>query len=488
MIIYRYIRTLFVISLIVSLYGYAQELPQPTQKAVHKIKKKKKEVAVIPNPPLGLQLKKTPLERVDNQVSGILNDIKFEEPDVDDWEENTANKGPSAGITRDVSQMGSGIKDLMQKHNFMWGDHPYSLQGLPILYTSKSTGFNIGTRLSFADLKTEDPYTFLFTFQFQQTDRGAKNDEVSLDIPSFFSRHWRIKLTYTYPEVIDNNYFGIGNSTIYDKDLVTPGNPNFLSRTYYQYIFTYPRFTFDIFYKFLRETMSIYAGIGFARASIDPYNKDQSSKIFTEQPYGYSGGNTNYIKIGLKYDSRDYPLNPTKGIVLAGTYTDHAKFIASDFSYKNADFTYMGFFSFFKYFVLGHRVMVDQIFGNDVPFFALAEFNSYDNYDGLGGQDTLRGAPTFRLIDNMKFVNQIELRTRFYNGFVFGQHMELSLVPFWDFGRVWDRHQRFTFDGFHNTFGNTFKFTWNTTFIASFTMGFSNENFSTYLTFGESFD
>ena len=342
--------------------------------------------------------------------------------------------------------------------------------------------------MSFADLKTEDPYSFLVSFQFQQTDRGAKNDEISLDIPSFFSRHWRIRLDYKYSEVIDNNYFGIGNNTLYDKDLITPGNPRFISRTYYQYIFTYPRFTIDVSYKFFREKFSIFGGIGLDRASIDPSNSDQPSKIFTEKPFGYGGGNTNYVKFGIKYDSRDYPMNPTKGIVLAGTYTDHAKFMSSDFNYRDLDFTYLGFFSFLKYFVLGHRVIVDQIFGDSVPFFALAEFNSYDNYEGLGGQDTLRGAPTFRFINNLKFVNQIELRTRFYNGLVFGQHLELFVVPYWDFGRVWDRHQQFTFDSFHNTFGNTFKFTWNTTFIASFTMGFSNENFSTYLTFGEAFD
>ena len=147
----------------------------------------------------------------------------------------------------------------------------------------------------------------------------------------------------------------------------------------------------------------------------------------------------------------------------------------------------MGFFSFLKYFVLGHRIMIDQTLG-DIPFFALASFNSYDNYQGLGGQDTLRGAPTFRYIDNLKFINQLELRTRFYNGIIFGQHMELFLVPYWDFGKVWDRHKKINFEDLHHSVGNEFRFTWNTTFIASFTMGFTRDNFTTYLSFGESFD
>lgn len=447
-----------------------------------------------PKPPLGPQLKKTPSERKDKLNPGILNEIKdslssgVAEED-EDWEESsdTDLKKQATPLSRDFKQMSSSINEIIQKRNFTIGDHPYSLQGLPIAYTSKSTGFNLGARISFADLKSEDPYTFLFTFQFWQTDRGAKNHEISLAIPELFNRHWGLKLAYIYPEVIDNNYFGIGNNSIYDKSLISPGNPKFISRNYYQYTFIYPRFTVDVSYKFLRDKVSVYAGIGIDKASINPPNKNNTSKIYTEQPYGYNGGKTNYIKAGIKFDSRDYPMNPTEGFVVATTYTDHAKFMGSDFNYRNIDLTYMGFFSFLKYFVLGHRIMIDQTLG-DIPFFALASFNSYDNYQGLGGQDTLRGAPTFRYIDNLKFINQLELRTRFYNGIIFGQHMELFLVPYWDFGKVWDRHKKINFEDLHHSVGNEFRFTWNTTFIASFTMGFTRDNFTTYLSFGESFD
>jgi hypothetical protein len=493
MTIYRNIKILFLASLIICFYAYAQDTTAPSKKKRLKKKKPVPVFVVEQKPALGPQLKKTPMERLDKQSPGILNSINASNGDSstedEDWGDDTGSvaAGSSTGLSRDFSEMGSGLQDVMQKHNFTFGGRPYSIQGLPILYTSKSTGFNMGLRLSFADLKTEDPYTFLFTFQFWATDRGAKNHEISLDIPEFFSRHWRVRLGYTYPEVIDNNYFGIGNNSVYDKDFITPNSNRFISRTYYQYIFIYPKFTFDISYKFFREKFSIYGGIGLDKATIKPQDLDNRSKIFAEQPYGYNGGKTNYVKAGIKYDSRDYPMNPSKGIVLAGTYTNHAKFMGSDYQYSNVDMTYMGFFSFLKYFVLGHRIMIDQTWG-DLPFFALAEFNSYDDYQGLGGQDTLRGAPTFRFIDNLKFINQIEIRTRFYNGVVFGQHMEMFLVPFWDIGRVWDRHKKIAFDQMHNTLGNEFRFTWNSTFIASFTMGFSKDAFSTYLSFGESFD
>ena len=484
MTIYRDIKILFLTSVIICFCAYAKDTTTPS-KPIFVVKQK---------PALGPQLKKTPVERLDKANPGILNAIKGSTPggeaaEDEDWEEKVVPvvKGKSTELSRDVADMGSGLQDVMQKHNFTWSGHPYSIQGLPILYTSKSTGFNMGVRLSLADLKSEDPFTYLITFQFWATDRGAKNHEVSLDVPEFFSRHWRLRIGYKYPEVIDHNYFGIGNNSIYDKDLTDPQNPRFISRQYYQYVFIYPCFTFDLFYKFFREKLSVFGSIGIDKAAIRPHDLDNTSKMFVEKPYGSAGGKTNYIKGGLEYDSRNYPLNPSKGIVLAGIYTNHSKSMGSDYQYSSVDLMYMGFFSFLKYFVLGHRIMVDQTWG-DLPFFALARFNSYDNYEGLGGGDTLRGAPTFRFIDNLKFINQIEIRTRFYNGVVFGQHMEVFLVPFWDMGRVWDRNKKLTFDQLHNTLGNEFRFTWNSTFIASFTMGFSHDAISTYLSFGESFD
>jgi outer membrane protein assembly factor BamA len=437
-------------------------------------------------PILHPQEKKTLVERPrDNE--GIFNSDTTKQNKKDAWDDFEKENEEDTGIAQDFSDMSSGMKSAVQKHHFTLGEHPYSVQGLPIIYTSKSTGFNLGARLSLTDLKTQNPYSFNLTLQYWVTDRGGKNHQISLDIPQFFSRRWRVRFSYTYPEAIDQNYFGIGNTSIFNKDLVSPGNPNFISRTYYQYKFAYPRFSFDIAYKFLKDRMSIYTGISLDRATIRTINNDGRSKMYTERPYGYRGGKTNYLKLGLKYDTRDYPINPSRGIVLAGTYTDHGAFIGSDYPYSNANLTYMGFFSIWKYFVLAHRVMIDQAWG-DTPFFALAGFKSYNDYEGLGGDDTLRGAPTYRYIDNLKFINQLELRTKFYNGKVFGQHLELFVIPYWDMGKVWDRNKKMNLNDIHHSLGGEFRFTWNTTFIASFHMGFSKESFSTGLSFGESFD
>jgi hypothetical protein len=417
------------------------------------------------------------------ELRAIYNDIRDtgsdDEEEFYDYRSNNESSSDLAGI-------GGDIKTVIKKHHFTLSGTPHSIQGLPIIYTSKGTGFNVGARISVANIRYEDPYTYKLSLQYWSSDRGSRNHELSLDIPHFFSYNWHVRIAYTYPRSITQKYYGVGNDSVNNKEFTDPDSSEFKSRTYYQYIQTYPKLAFDIEYTIPNQDISIYTGFALDKASIDPHNKDASSKIYSEQPYGYQGGKTNYIKAGIKYDSRDYPFNPMSGITIAGTYTNHAKFMKSDYEHSNVNLVYMGFFSFWRYFTLSQRVMAEQMWG-DMPFFSLSEFRSYNDYNGLGGSDFLRGAPSYRYIDNLKFVNQFELRTRIFNGKIFSQRVMIHFNPFWDMGRVWDNKKKFTLNNFHHSFGNEFRFTWNDNFIVSFTFGVSGDGMATYLTFGESF-
>ncbi len=448
-------------------------------------------------PPLSIQKRKTLKEHkvviqekkqktdfkeiLSEKRPGIYNDIKSHYKTEDEEYENEYKDSNS-----DLAGMGGDIKGVIKKHHFTIGNSPYSIQGIPIVYTSKATGFNLGARFSIANLQYDDPYTYNLSIQYWVSDRGSKNHEIALDIPHFFSKNWHARIAYEYPKTITQKYFGVGNNSTYNTAFTNPNSPDFLSRTYYQYISLYPKFSFDIEYEIPDYDFSIYSGVALDKAIISPNNNDGRSKIYTEQPYGSNGGKTNYVKGGIKYDTRNYPFNPTRGITIAGTYTNHGKFIKSDYPHSNLNLAYMGFFSFWKYFTFSQRVMIDQMWG-DLPFFALSEFKSYNDYRGLGGQDFLRGAPSYRYIDNLKFANQFELRTRIYNGNIFGQMVMVHFNPFWDMGRVWDRKQKINLNEFHHSFGNEFRFTWNDNFIMSITMGKSSDGFSSYLTFGETF-
>ncbi len=417
---------------------------------------------------------------------GIYSDIMAHYKDDQEEDEDYREARTSLFTKNDFSEMGGDVKSVIKKHHFNGAGDPHSVQGIPIIYTAKSTGFNIGARVSLANLKYEDPYTYKISFQYWASDRGAKKHEIALDIPHFFSKSWRARLSYSYPKTITEKYFGTGNDSVYNRSFTDPDSPNFLSRTYYQYTSTYPKLSFDLEYKIWKEVFSIYSGIALEKATIEPQNEDGRSKMYTDRPYGYGGGKTNYIKGGIKYDSRDFEFNPMSGITIAATYTNHGKFIKSDYAHSNINLVYMGFFSFWRYFTFSQRIMIDQMWG-DLPFFALSGFRSYNDYGGLGGQDFLRGAPSFRYVDNLKFANQFELRTRVFYGKALGQQMMIHFNPFWDMGRVWDRKKKISLTRFHHSFGNEFRFTWNESFVTSITFGKSGSGISTYLTFGETF-
>ena len=318
----------------------------------------------------------------------LYNDIRtkyvVEEDDEDEYRESRMSSTKA-----DFSDMGGDLKTVMKKHHFIIGETPYSIQGIPIVYTSKSTGFNLGTRISLTNLEYDRPYTYKISLQYWSSDRGSKNHEIALDVPKFFSSNWHFRASYKYPKIITQEYFGIGNNSVYDHSLSDPKAVSFMSRTYYQYIFTHPRFSFDLEYLIPDTNFSIYTGLSLDSAKIAPHNNNSSSMIFSEQPNGYQGGKTNYIKAGIKYDSRDYPFNPRTGLTFALTYTNHATSIDSDYKYSNIDLVYMGFFSMLRYFTLSHRIMIDQALG-DIPFFGLSQFRSYNDYEGLGGADLLR--------------------------------------------------------------------------------------------------
>lgn len=388
----------------------------------------------------------------------------------------------SKETTKDFSKLGSQVKDFIKKHNFTINDIPYSVQGLPIIYTSKNTGFNLGLKASIFDFKYKDPYRYSFSAQVWFSDLGNRKHEFSLNIPYFFSKHWSVRLNYQYFRDISQGYYGFGNDSINDKSLTNPDDSNFISRNYYRYIIEYPNFNFDISFKIPRTNFSIYTGLGIEKARI--LFHDEINKLEQDKPYGTDGGKTNYMKFGLKYDNKI--VYTDKGIILSSTFTLHTDKIKSDYNYKNLNFTYMGFLPLSKYISVAQRVMVEQIWG-DTPFFVFSEFKSHSDYKGLGGERILRGAPNNRYVDDVKFIHQIELRTKLYNSDFFKQYMQVEFIPYWDLGRVWNKYEPITFKDMHMTFGSELRLIWNKNFIVSFTFGGNKDNFATYLTFGESF-
>jgi hypothetical protein len=426
---------------------------------------------------VSINLKASKLKRNFEKEKAFYNDFILDK--------NKKNKNKKTKVGKDVSKFGKQVNTVIKKHQFKFYGVPYSIQGIPIFYTSESTGFNLGLKATLYDLKNKDPYRYSLSGQFWASDEGYKRHKLTLKIPSFFSKNLKLRMSYEYKESISQRYFSIGNNTNFNKDFIDPKNSNYIDSKYYKYNLIYPSFKFDISFNIPDTKFFIFTGLGLEKAGIETYGT--KTLIVQEKPTGISGGNTNYFKAGLKFDSRDYEINPNKGFTASVAYTKHTDKIKSDYNYTNLNLTQMSFFPLGSYITFAQRIMIEELWGN-TPFFALNEFKSYDEYRGLGGENVLRGAPEGRFVDDVKFISQIELRIKFYKTYLFKRKTRFIIIPFWDFGRVWDKYESINFSNLHHSFGSEFRMVLDRDFIASFTLGFTKERVATYLSFGETFN
>ncbi len=82
---------------------------------------------------------------------------------------------------------------------------------------------------------------------------------------------------------------------------------------------------------------------------------------------------------------------------------------------------------------LAARTVFDGQFG-DVPFYELAR---YEDTFALGGMKGVRGVPGQRYYGRVKAFANLELRSRWVSGTLFGKQMSLGGVLFFDLGRLW---------------------------------------------------
>lgn len=432
-------------------------------------------------PPLPAQERKTLI----NQASGVYSIIKKmiikddENKYNEDWYNN--NNLKKNKLTGDISSFGSEIKSIVKKHHFTIYGSPYNVQGIPIIYPSKGTGINLGVKLNFYNLEFLDPYKYSIALQYWSSDRGRANHKIKVDIPHFFNSNWRLILNAYYNYNINSSFVGIGNNSNFDPNLSDPRSSTYINRNYYNFKNREPGAGIELRRKIL-ENLSIFSGFDSRNYEIFLIDETNDYYIKNEQPYGIDGGIISYLKLGLIYDSTNYPTNPESGNKLVFTLSD----FFGDYSFYGANFTWATFYTPSKYFTIASRLMSQQMYG-EVPFFALSYFVGDDFYKGLGGEDSLRGEIGNRYIDKFKIVEQLEFRINFYLNQIKNQLLKMDLVPFIDFGTVATNYTKTDLNKISFSYGSAFRVIWNKNFLVNFTFGMSQDNWTTYLSFGENF-
>lgn len=256
-----------------------------------------------------------------------------------------------------------------------------------------------------------------------------------------FNSDWRIITAINAGRFFDNNYFGIGNETVFDENLWS--NEGFYYYDSYnlsidltaRYPIVQRTYTSDPLFDVYFRAVSQYQ-IGYA---------EEGSLMKLQQPEGFAGGIVNQLGLGIIYDSRDNELVPSSGSRLELELSAAPSFLGSDWSSQSVLLQYR----YFKQLplplqpILGLQFYQLHRFG-DMPFWYKAT---------LGGDQLLRGHVINRFIGQGASLLTAELRTWVLQPEAWS--IKLGAQLFHSRGRVFEEGQpnQSFFEDYQSTYG-----------------------------------
>lgn len=244
------------------------------------------------------------------------------------------------------------------------------------------------------------------------------------------------------------------------------------------------------FYNFKMDTVNIDKLGLSAVPGGDLFQKYQNWGLISNAEA--SGGSINYLKIGLKYDTRDQLACPEKGIFTEAVIQSAPKLINQDFPHTKMAIIHRQYFTLAKDLLFAYRLDYQMTLGKDkVPYFAQPELiTSYliaASNQGLGGKSSIRGVLRNRVIGDAVGFGNFEFRYKFLRFEWLKQNFYLGTNVFFDSGLVLkpiamdlsavsstDKTQYFnTYESgkFHSAAGIGLKIGWNENFVISADFG-----------------
>jgi outer membrane protein assembly factor BamA len=201
------------------------------------------------------------------------------------------------------------------------------------------------------------------------------------------------------------------------------------------------------------------------------------------------GGSINYLKLGLKYDSRDQRAFPSKGIWTEAVFQAAPGFL-NDMPHNKFAIIHRQYFSPLKDMVLAYRIDYQATVGKSkVPYYAqpllITSFMTSAANQGMGGARSIRGVLRNRVIGEDIAFGNFEFRYKFLKFEAFKQQFYLGTNIFFDSGIILRPIDIAGFDAmsaavkselmlkdyekgkFHSAAGIGLKIGWNENFIIS---------------------
>ena len=264
----------------------------------------------------------------------------------------------------------------------------YSVQVLPVVYYTPETRFSYGG-------------LGVINFKFNYSDSLLKSSQI---IPSFVFTQNKQMLAQIKFDLYSHRKWHIWGSTgyfIYPYFFNGVGN-TLAAKNVEWYEAKYPKLDINIYHQIFNEYWSFGLKYDFQDSHITP----KTNQVLDTGNYaGARGSLQSSIGLGVRYDSRDYFLSPTKGWFADLSLQWADKWSGASFSNQYAKIDIR------KYFTLSQKndVLAFQIYSEihtkEIPFNLMAL---------LGGSQQMRGYRKGVYRDKQMWVYQLEYRSRLF--------------------------------------------------------------------------
>lgn len=334
---------------------------------------------------------------------------------------------------------------------------------VPAIAFDSDIGFKYGGVVNFyhfGDGSSYPNYKHGLFLEWSRTTKGSGINELIYDSEYLIPKtRVTIETSYLTEQALD--FYGFnGYNAPYNPAITNEDDENYLTRMYYRQDRKMLRLRAEFLRNIIDERLRFYFGfahygVQLGRVNFDKLNKGRDADDLipdTTTLYdkyvdwgflgdGFDGGNTNLLKTGLVYDTRDIEANPMNGM-----WTTFQLVMAPPFL-GNADGAFLKMvINHRQYFTLvpklcnfAYRISYQDKLTGDMPTYMLPFiFNSgpVKTRDGLGGAKTLRGIQRNRIVGEDYLYGNFELRYKVFRRVIFNQNVYIALSTFLDWGMV----------------------------------------------------
>ena len=312
------------------------------------------------------------------------------------------------------------------------------ISGIPALNFDADEGLGYGVILQLYGYDgkattyrwTVQPTVFL-------TTEGRRDYTLFFDAPSRAEHPWRVTGFAGREQQLATPYYGLGNATAYDPNVETGA-----TRYFYRYGRDRLRASVDVQHALGNPSLRALVGGGVSTDRIDLTPFDSGTTLIerdlsNQQP---ETGHTNYVRVGLTWDSRDREIGTHSGTWADVIVQRVDRALGATNNYTRSTATLRHYLPLGDRVTIANRLLAQQLEG-DAPFYTLTEMQTTQKtQDGLGGSSTVRGIPKDRYVGKGTLVSNNEIRWRAADFTLRGRESSLILSGFVDAGRVWDDH------------------------------------------------